>query len=226
MLIVARKEIMPKKISNIIFDLDGTLIDSAPSILESFRLTLESNEIIPLFPLDNSLIGPPLLQTLMALTGTDNQVVLSKLSEEFKAHYDLGGYRSTKAFAGISQLLDQCQNAGFHLHIATNKRISPTLLILELFGWKNLFSSVYATDSRAPGYVNKSEMIAHLLQAEKCDVHSAIYVGDRMEDLISARENNLDFVGALWGYRDPKLMKQDNCFLFQELEQFKLHLAI
>jgi len=214
---------MSKKITDVIFDLDGTLIDSAPSILECFRLTLDSNKIKPLLSLDASLIGPPLTQTLMALTGIDNEAALGKLAEEFKGHYDLGGYRSTKAFDGISQLLGGCRNAGFRLHIATNKRLAPTLLILDLFSWQSYFTSVYAIDSRMPRYVSKSEMISDLLNTEKVDIYSAIYVGDRMEDLISARENNLDFIGALWGFLDPKLATQNNCSLFKEIEQFKFY---
>lgn len=217
---------MHKKIAHIIFDLDGTLIDSAPSILESFKLTLDSNQIKPIVSLDKTLIGPPLVQTLIALTGIEDKDILSKLSDEFKSHYDLGGYRSTQEFEGVSHLLERCSNAGFYLHIATNKRITPTLLILELFDWKAYFKSVYATDSRTLAYVNKSAMIADLLKTEKIDFDSAIYVGDRFEDLTSALENNLDFVGALWGYQDPKLTNQKNCFLFNTIEQFESHLAL
>jgi phosphoglycolate phosphatase len=217
---------MHKKIAHIIFDLDGTLIDSAPSILESFKLTLDSHQIEPLVPLDKSLIGPPLAHTLIALTGIEEKDILSKLSDEFKGHYDLGGYRSTQEFVGVSHLLEKCSNAGFYLHIATNKRISPTLLILDLFDWKDYFKSVYATDSRAPAYVNKSAMIADLLKTENIDFDSAIYVGDRFEDLTSAHENNLDFVGALWGYQDPKLTNQEDCCLFNKIEQFESHLAL
>ena len=217
---------MHKKITDIIFDLDGTLIDSAPSILDSFKQTLDSNKIKSLLPLNPSLIGPPLVQTLIALTGITDLEILDKLSEEFKGHYDIGGYRSTQTFFGIPQLLDECSNKGFHMHIATNKRLSPTLLILRLFSWQSYFKSVYTTDSCIPSYEDKSAMLSDLLKKEGVNIGSAIYVGDRMEDKLSARNNDLDFMGALWGYRDPKLASQIDCLLFQNVAQFKSHLRV
>jgi phosphoglycolate phosphatase len=215
---------MDKNINNIIFDLDGTLIDSAPSILECFKRVLESNNIEPLLPLNSNLIGPPLVQTLSRLTGIQESTSLSKLTEDFKKQYDFGGYKSTVPFPGVSELLRECISSGYSLHIATNKRLMPTDLILEYLGWNQHFKSIYALDLISPPFANKARMLSALLVDEKILHNSAIYVGDRAEDHESAIANGLEFIGASWGYRDEALLSNNAITCCQNVEQFFQHL--
>ena len=75
------KVLMNIKASSIIFDLDGTLIDSAPSILIGFEHVLKANGIDPLTPLVPSIIGPPLAQMLKMLSGiNDEKKILEKVA--------------------------------------------------------------------------------------------------------------------------------------------------
>jgi len=207
-------------ITDIIFDLDGTLIDSAPSILECFKRVLESNSIEPLLALNSDLIGPPLAQTLSRLTGIHDLDYIGKLADDFKKHYDFGGYQSTVSFAGVNELLQECCRLGFNLHIATNKRILPTTLILNHLGWKQHFKSVYALDSSSPSFANKAAMLTALLDEEKIDRNSGIYVGDRAEDHESATQNSLKFFGATWGYQDENLLSNKNIICCSSVKQF------
>jgi len=78
---------------HILFDLDGTLIDSAPSILETFAAILEAKGIEPVFPLDNRIIGPPLRGVLQQLLGDDDSFLIPELSEDFINRYDTNGYK-------------------------------------------------------------------------------------------------------------------------------------
>jgi phosphoglycolate phosphatase len=215
-----------KHITDIIFDLDGTLIDSAPSILECFKLVLESRKIEPICPLSPDLIGPPLSETLSRITGINEPNVLSKLAEDFKAHYDLGGYKKTVSFFGVSELLRQYSSSGFCLHIATNKRLMPTTLILSHLGWMQYFKSIYALDSASPSFVNKTAMLSALIAAEKINPISAIYIGDRAEDHESAVKNGLNFLGASWGYRDQKLLSNNAIDSCHAIDQFSRYVNI
>ncbi len=217
---------MDKGITNIIFDLDGTLIDSSSSILGCFRRVLELNNIEALCPLNSDLIGPPLIQTLSRITGVSDQNILSKLADDFKAHYDHEGYKSTLPFVGVSELLQACTTSGIDLHIATNKRLVPTILILEYLGWRSYFKNIYALDSSSPTFTNKAEMLSSLLGAKKISLNSAIYVGDRLEDNESAIENNLKFYGAAWGYADQKMLSKKEIDCFYTIQQFMQHINI
>ena len=65
----------------IIFDLDGTLIDSAQSILVSMRRAFESCDLVPVLPLEASLIGPPLRETLQSLSSESDSAQIEQLAQ-------------------------------------------------------------------------------------------------------------------------------------------------
>ncbi len=185
---------------HILFDLDGTLIDSAPAILASFREAFARTGIAPARSIDDSVIGPPLDETLRLLSGSNDAALIGQLAEAFKASYDSTGYRATAAYAGVGALLAGLAEAGLTLSIATNKRILPTRLILEHLGWHGHFAHVYALDLFSPRLPHKAAMIARLLADEAIPATEAIYIGDRSEDGESADANHLPFVAVTWGY--------------------------
>ena len=184
----------------LIFDLDGTLIDSSASILEGFTMALDNLKIAPKFPLTATVIGPPLRDTLATLAGSDDASLLDALVKSFKNYYDAEGYKTTTVFSGVSEMLQELHRAGNALHIATNKRLLPTKLILKHLGWSGLFASVYALDARSPAFPNKAAMIAGLIEDQGVAPGSAAYIGDRPEDGFAADANALPFYAADWGY--------------------------
>lgn len=190
---------MPR-FQHVLFDLDGTLIDSAPAILSSYRDAFEVTGLRPAFPIDASIIGPPLIETLEMLAGDCDKALIGELAEQFKRSYDSTGYRQTSAFNGINAMLARLKAGGLSISIATNKRLRPTLLILRHLGWENHFDAVYALDLFEPRLPNKAAMIARLLTDRNIEPAGAAYVGDRSEDGLSADANHLPFLAATWGY--------------------------
>ena len=183
-----------------LFDLDGTLIDSAPAILASYRDAVASTGHRPVIAIDAGIVGPPLLETLRMLAGTCDAAVIDALAAGFKASYDSSGYRQTAAYAGVGEMLERLAAGGCQLSIATNKRLHPTRLILDHLGWSRHFAAVYALDAFEPRLPNKAAMIARLMQDRAIPRDQAIYVGDRSEDGESADANGLPFLAATWGY--------------------------
>ena len=185
---------------HILFDLDGTLIDSAPAILASFREAFAQTGIAPVRRIDESVIGPPLKETLQLLAGSEDAGLIGRLEAAFKASYDSEGYKATAAYAGVGDLLAELAGAGRTLSIATNKRIHPTRLILEHLGWLHHFAHIYALDLFTPRLPDKAAMIARLLADQGIAKEQAIYIGDRSEDGESADANALPFIAVTWGY--------------------------
>ncbi|MDR2838614.1 MAG: HAD hydrolase-like protein [Azonexus sp.] len=185
---------------HILFDLDGTLIDSAPAILASFRAAFAETGIAPARAIDDSVIGPPLVETLQLLSGSADPARIAQLAEAFKTSYDSAGYQATAAYPGVDALLAQLAGAGRRLAIATNKRLHPTRLILDMLGWRDHFAPVYALDLFTPRLPDKAAMIARLLADQGIAKEQAIYIGDRSEDGEAAGANGLPFIAVTWGY--------------------------
>lgn len=185
---------------NIIFDLDGTLIDSAPAILASFREVFAATGVPPVHPIDPSVIGPPLRETLTLISGSEDPALLADLAARFAAIYDTTGLLATEAYPGVDAVLRHLAGAGLALSIATNKRIFPTRRILEHMGWDPLFTHIYALDLFEPRLPDKATMIRRLLHDQGIAPDEAVYVGDREEDGLAAELNALPFLAATWGY--------------------------
>ena len=188
--------------SNIIFDLDGTLIDSSGSILNSFAHAFRLLGLEPKRALTPELIGPPLMQTLAILSGTQETQVLEALASQFKSHYDAEGCKQATVFAGVVDMLSAIATTNANLYIATNKRLYPTQKIMQHLGWQKYFTKVFALDYYTPAVANKKQMITRILADENIAPSSAIYIGDRYEDGVAADENSLEFAMVSWGYLD------------------------
>ena len=188
------------KLRSVIFDLDGTLIDSAPSILASMQAAFDEAGIRPTRPLSDDLIGPPLAQTLTSVLGDDHADRLSELIERFKRHYDEAGYRSTRVYDGVHAMLQRLHQQNLHLYIATNKRILPTRRIVQHLGWEPLFRGLFALDYYTPPLPAKSAMLQRLRDELRQDASDLVYVGDRAEDAEAARISGIPFLWAAWGY--------------------------
>lgn len=191
---------------NIIFDLDGTLIDSAEAILESLRIAFINTGNVPIVELDSSLIGPPLFETIVKLLGTNDSDKISPIINEFKIYYDERGFKQSSYFVGIPELLDELKKKKHNLYIATNKRLIPTEKIIDFLDWKNFFSEVYTLDKFNPNLKSKTELITKILKLNKLDLDDTLYVGDRNEDATAAKLNGLSFMLAIWGYEKKKII--------------------
>ena len=180
----------------LIFDLDGTLIDSAPGILASFDKAFKECGLRPKIPLDESVIGPPLDKTLRDLSGSKDPDTLSQLAEAFKEHYDAEGYKCTIPFPGVEKMLKA--NRTNRMFIVTNKREKPTRLILSHLGWVKFFEKIYSLDSFIPNARNKADLLKKLLMGLNLNPENCTYIGDRPEDKEAALANDMKFSWALW----------------------------
>lgn len=186
--------------THILFDFDGTLVDSAPAILSCFALVLKNHGLQAHCAIDDSLIGPPLRQTLETLSGQSSPQLLDALSASFKDIYDAVACLSTPAYAGCQAILEALREQGLVLGIATNKRLLPTQKIIAALGWQGLFAKVFASDCHPGLYSDKTGMIDALLREFEIAPQAAIYVGDTEHDGRAAAANAVDFWPVAWGY--------------------------
>jgi phosphoglycolate phosphatase len=192
-------------VKNIIFDLDGTLIDSAPAILDCMQYALIEHQISLPCKLGLDFIGPPLDLALEKILEDRYLQAKPNVVKSFKKLYDSEGFKNTRPYLGIDQLLASLTRDGLKLYIATNKRIEPTLQIVKHLGWESYFSAIYGINtpvSSGKPFIDKSAMIASLLADYNLNIEDSIYIGDRLEDQIAAENNKLNSAIVTWGYGD------------------------
>jgi len=185
---------------HIIFDLDGTLIDSAPSILSGFARVLDQHGIKPRCELTHSLIGPPLIETLRRISGIDDPEILQGLADNFKRYYDEVGYRETREYPGITEALNNLCLGGASLYVVTNKRIVPTRRIIEFLHWGTFFKGLYSHDAFDPAASSKADVIKRVMTLHAMPREDTVYIGDREEDREAAEASRITFYFAGWGY--------------------------
>lgn len=199
----------------IIFDLDGTLVDSSTGILSSLDVAFRSVGVKPKQELEPTLIGPPLRETVQRLAGDLDPAIINNIISTFKSHYDSEGFKQTQPYSGIPEMLSSLHAAGLDLHIATNKRARPTQLILSQLKWLRFFSLVYSPDSVDPPSANKAALLSTLLKDANLSEERCLYIGDRAEDWHSARTNGIRFSWARWGFSGESLAFDDDSFALE-----------
>ncbi|WP_281426164.1 HAD-IA family hydrolase [Mycobacterium spongiae] len=180
-----------------IFDLDGTLTDSAHGIVASFRHALQRiDAVVPEGDLAAHIVGPPMDDTLAAMG-------LGERTEEaiavFRAEYAARGWAMNSLFDGIEALVHDLRAAGVRLAVATSKLEPTARRILAHFGLEQQFE-VIAGASPDGSRRSKTEVLAHALAQLHPLPERMLMVGDRSHDVDGAAAHGIDTVVVGWGY--------------------------
>lgn len=182
----------------IIFDFDGTLVDSEKAIYECFqsitRLIAPERERYA----KNILIGPPLRDAASEILGPENQDLLDKFVQSFITMHDEQVIRHTRPYPDVIKVLKKLHSKNIPMAIATNKRLAPTQKLIDHFGWNDYFLSVECSDSQN-AMRNKDAMIQDIINQNQ-SFHGSYFIGDTVNDGLSANLNQLQFVKATYGY--------------------------
>lgn len=196
------------KVDNLIFDLDGTLIDSFPgiqyAIKEALKITLPGRPIPNLRPL----IGPPIREIFKKVLEDAAPDLINELERQFRFVYDNIGWRKSIAYEGLSETLDQLTKLEVTNFIVTNKPILSTSKILFRLGINQYFREFISPDVREPIFNSKVAMIAYLLKKYSLDKKTTVYVGDSEDDCLAAKKCHVKFVAIAYGYGNVLARKQ------------------
>lgn len=186
------------RFNTILFDLDGTLWDSAPGIINCFRYTFDRMGYeMP----ENlmSLIGPPIYDTFAETCGM-NQSQVAEAVSIYREQYAAKGLFESSVYDGIENMLGYLKNSGKTLLVATSKPEPFAVKILDKFGLAKYFNIIGGADIKGSRN-NKHEIIEYVLSlAGISERNKAIMVGDRKHDIIGARKCRIACMAVLWGY--------------------------
>ena len=189
----------------VLFDLDGTLTDSAPGITGSLTRTFETLGLPVPTPAELvEYVGPPLLDSLQAMAGLNEPAARAALTV-YRADYADSGAFDSAVFPGIRGLLQRLKAAGIPLAVATSKPEAQATRILEHFGIAQYFDVIAgATDDESRS--TKADVVAEALRrltAQDADLDHTVLVGDRQFDVEGAAVHGLPTVLVEWGYGSP-----------------------
>ncbi len=181
----------------IIFDFDGTLVDSEKAIYQCFQSI--TNYLYPerIDYAKNILIGPPLRDTASEILGPKHQGQLVKFVNLFIEMHDKHVIKNAQPYPKVIETLKKLSMKKISMAVATNKRYAPTIKLINHFGWQGYFTSIECSDSKSQ-IRNKDEMIQEILKNN--NFSKAFFVGDTVNDGLSANLNQLPFILARYGY--------------------------
>jgi len=182
----------------VLLDLDGTLSDSAPGILDSLRLAFDEVGVPWVDQATaRSLLGPPFWHSLPPLVGADK---VDQVVAIYRRHYWDGAMLRTTCYPGVAELLAGLADRGLRLAVATSKAEPQAVRIVEHLGLGGYFETVCGDtldgrrDSKA---LVVGEALRRLGQPDPAEV---LMVGDRSHDVLGAAAHGIGCAGALWGY--------------------------
>jgi len=191
------------KIKGIIFDFDGTLLDSITDIAIACNNVLEANGL-PIHAIEKyvDFIGNGARRIVqLALPGewTENETTVDFFLEKFKKAYNDNLVVHSKLFDGISEMLSFLNNKGIPIAINTNKPHEQTLLIAEKLLSDHKFEVIFGQKDETP---RKPDPAGALMIAETLGFSPSemLYVGDSDVDVKTALAAKMKILGVEWGY--------------------------
>ncbi|WP_346764646.1 HAD hydrolase-like protein [Rhodococcus sp. HNM0569] len=191
----------------LLFDLDGTITDSAPGIHAGFRHALAAvGHAGPTAEQLATVVGPPMLDTLRGLP-LDDDTAHAAL-DAYLAYYDSTGWAENSVFPGMAELLDKVDAAGFRAAVATSKSERFAHRILDHFALAERFEFIGGSSEDGTRRA-KSDVVAHSLRALGVEVapeatRGALMIGDRHHDVDGAARWGIPTVLVEWGYGRPE----------------------
>lgn len=179
-----------------IFDLDGTLIDSSEGIVRAVSEALKNLDY-PILDeeLIKSFIGPPIGKEIVKELGYGERE-LKEFNTEFRHLYKTKYLMRATIYSGIENLLIQLWGQRF-MAVATNKRMDYTLTLMDGLGLSKYFNTIEGSDFE--GRLEKRDIITECLKSSKYKLSETVMVGDTISDALAARACGVDFIGVTYG---------------------------
>jgi phosphoglycolate phosphatase len=183
---------------DILFDLDGTLVDPRPGLIGSVQYALRKlGRAVP--PTEELLwlIGPPFRVSFPKLLGSADRV--EEAIGYYRESYLNGAMYDAIVYDGMPDALAALRAAGHRLLVATAKPHRYARPIVEHFGLGAHFHAVHGPELDGTND-HKADLIAHILKHEGVQPETALMIGDRELDVAAAARNGMRAVGVTWGY--------------------------
>jgi len=188
----------------VIFDLDGTLLDTIEDIAISCNHVLEYYKKTPLSIEEFKLyVGQGALKLFEDLLPELSSKEQKEALEIFEQHYRDQFNKNTKVYEGIDRVLTFFQTQDIKMAVLSNKPDSFTKMCIAKYFKNWNFDAVYGIRENIPRKPDKAGVL-EILKELKTDANQTLFIGDTKIDMQTAKNAKMDSIGVLWGFRDKK----------------------
>ena len=185
-------------ITNILFDLDGTLTDPAEGIVRCIQHSLTTlNHDCPPSEELTRYIGPPLRDAFVSICNSSDEVFIERAVAIFRERFSTKGMFENVPYAEVSEMLTDLDS--YQLYVATSKPQVYAEKILKHFSLADHFIEIHGNDL-AGRLDDKADLVRELLERRGLVPEETIMVGDRKHDVIAAKKNGIVSLGVAYGY--------------------------
>lgn len=190
-------------INTIIFDLDGTLVDSLEDLANTVNLLL-AKKGYPTFALEQyrHFVGNGVLKLIERTLPQNHKDELMTFKQDFDEVYSQGCLNKTQPYPGIVELLNKLKDVGYNLAIVTNKPQVHAIKIAQTL-FPGYFKYVFGHSERHPKKPDPclTNLVINLFDVKKNEV---VYIGDSDVDILTAQNAKVKSIGVAWGFRGTK----------------------
>lgn len=193
-----------RAITNYIFDMDGTLINSSEEVLLCLKKAfIKANCLIDEALFTSDVIGPPLKDIIKILAPTlQYDIKLNEVMQNFRQIYDYDDNDISVLYDGVEDFIMNLKKGECKLFVATFKPKIPTMRLVNKF-FPNVFDDVYTID-KYDKTMTKSEMLEEIIRKYELDKSKTVMIGDAPSDMLAAKSVGIIGIGAMWGYGQDK----------------------
>lgn len=194
-------------IDTVIFDLDGTLLNTLDDLTDSVNFALGEMGC-PLHTADEvrMMVGNSVIYLIeQALPKDTDKASFDRCLSTFEAHYKTNMRNKTAPYDGVMQMLDKLSTAGYKLAVVSNKPdVFTKQLVSELFGQ---YISIAIGRSEDMPRKPAPDTVWYALDLLQSRIENAVYVGDSEVDVLTAKNSGMPCIGCLWGFRDRETLE-------------------
>lgn len=187
-----------KKYKCILFDLDGTLVNTEQGILNSYRYAIEKlNLQIDEHELSNEVIGAPLLDVFKNRFQLEDTEARNAV-DCYRTYYAENGWKEAELYHGIVETLKELKNRGKVVGVTTLKKETFAIQMLKMFEVDQYIDVIYGMDGQ--DNLTKSMLLNKAMNTLNCLKEETVLVGDSFYDEVGANEAGTGFVGVTYGF--------------------------
>ena len=194
----------------VIFDLDGTILDTLEDLANSLNYAL-AKEGYPVRTLEEvrRFVGNGMLNLVkraLTVDEADIEEVAQRTVEQLKSHYKIHCADKTKPYEGVIELLQELKQAGCKLAVVSNKADYAVQILCEQY-----FAGIFDMAAGEKEGVRKKpapDAVYSVLEIFGIAKEDAVYIGDSEVDIKTAENAGLDAILVSWGFRDAALLRE------------------